>query len=254
MLADRNVTQIFKALFGPQHYVALREMVKVYPDFLGNLKRYLTGGGEYPYNIRLRTPTGMVAPKLDSQHDLRTVNEVFCRRDYPADNAIRTVVDIGSNIGISALFFLTRNNLSECYLFEPDERNTARLKHNLAAYDGRYHLTEKAISNEAGTVQFGIEPTGRYGGIGVATARQITVECLEINSVLRDVLKAHDFIDILKLDTEGVEIRTVEAIEPDILKRIKNIYMEAEPKRPLHREFFRQKQYGSVCQLANLNS
>jgi FkbM family methyltransferase len=254
MLADRNPSQILKAIFGTQHYVALMGMLKVYPDFVDNLKRYLTNSGEYPYEIRLRTPTGMVAPKLDSQHDLRTVNEIFCREDYPAHSEIRTVVDIGSNIGISALYFLTRNRVSECYLFEPDERNTARLKSNLAAYEGRYHLAEKAIANKAGMVQFGIESTGRYGGIGVATGRQITVECLEINGVLEKILESHDFIDVLKLDTEGVEISTVEAIKPDLLKRIKRIYMEAEPTKSLHPELFSQKQYGSVCQLTRLGT
>ena len=57
----------------------------------------------------MRTPAGVVAPTLHSSHDMFTVNEVFCREDYACGPGIRTVVDVGSNIGISALYFLTRD-------------------------------------------------------------------------------------------------------------------------------------------------
>jgi len=44
--------------------------------------------------------------------------EIFCRLDYLAKTDIKVVVDIGSNIGISALYFLSRNKQAKCYLFE----------------------------------------------------------------------------------------------------------------------------------------
>src|SRR6266851_5523939 len=49
---------------------------------------------------------------------------------------------------------------------------------------GRYTLEQAAVADRAGTVAFGVESTGRYGGIGVATAEAIEVRCLEINEVL----------------------------------------------------------------------
>ena len=57
---------------------------------------------------------------------------------------------------------------------------------------------------------------------------------------------------ILKIDTEGVEIGTVEAIREDLVKHIGKIYIEAAPKHRLHPDTFRQRQYGSVCQLVNI--
>jgi FkbM family methyltransferase len=115
-------------------------------------------------------------------------------------------------------------------------------------------LQEKAVSYESGQLEFGIEPTGRYGGIGVATEKSITVDCIEINEVLKSILLQEDHIDILKIDTEGVEIRTVEAIDKELLKRINKIYLEAKPKGDLHPDMFTQKQYGSVCQLVNIKA
>ena len=71
-----------------------------------------------------------------------TVNEVFCRQDYGADASIRAVVDVGSNIGISALYFLTRSPDCRAWLYEPVPRNVERLRGNLAGYEDRYALRE----------------------------------------------------------------------------------------------------------------
>lgn len=249
MLGNRSFAQLWSALTGKQHYIALTNMVKVYPSFFANTARYLFALGDYPYDIELRSPVGSLQASLYSHHDILTVNEIFCRTDYPATAALETVVDIGSNIGISALYFLSRNSHSKCYLYEPDQRNIEKLRVNLATYSNRFELVEKAVSYERGQLEFGIEETGRYGGIGVKTDRSIVVECLEINDVLQTVIEQEGRINILKIDTEGVEIKTVEAIRPDLLDSIDNIYLEAKPDYLLHPEKFHQTQYGSVCQL-----
>lgn len=249
MLGNRNLKQVVSAIVGKQHYIALFNMCRNYPDFWKNTLRYLTGRGHYPYEIEIKTPTGIIKPKLYSHEDLLTVNEIFCRYDYYAGSHIRTVVDVGSNIGLSALYFLTRNNLAKCYLYEPDTANTEKLIKNLSGFEDRYRLAEKAVSDETGTIEFGVEATGRYGGIGVNTGKQIRVECININEVLRNVLDKEDVIDILKIDTEGVEIKTVEAINVEYLQRIRRIYLEAQPQYKLHPDYFRQKQYGSICRL-----
>jgi len=252
MLGNRGINQILKAVTGKQHYITLVNMVRNYPNFFKCTARYLTANGIYPYNIKVKTPTGILEPRLYSHHDMLTVNEIFCRLDYPADKTIKTVVDLGSNIGISALYFLSRNNESKCYLYEPDKRNIEKLKKNLSNFPERYSLFEKAVSYESGQLEFGMDPTGRYGGIGISSDETIVVDCLEINDVIKNILAKEEIIDILKIDTEGVEIKTVEAIESSLLKRIKRIYLEANPRHQLHPNMFKQKQYGSVCQLVNI--
>jgi FkbM family methyltransferase len=134
-------------------------------------------------------------------------------------------------------------------LYEPDKRNIDKLNLNLSDCSGRYILHKKAVSFESGQLEFGIEPTGRYGGLGVNAKEKIIVDCIEINDVIRIVLEKEECIDILKIDTEGVEIKTVEAIDSSLLKRIRKIYLEAKPEQLLHPDTFIQKQHGSVCQL-----
>jgi FkbM family methyltransferase len=251
MFGGRRISRVAAAMFGPQHYIALANMARTYPEFVENLARYLTGNGEYPYSPAVNTPLGVVQPNLYSHHDLLTLNEIFCRRDYPADGNESVVIDIGSNIGLSALFFLTRNPEVKCFLYEPDKRNTEKLRRTLAAYEGRFELFENAVSDTRGVLSFGIEPTGRYGGLGRETGETIEVECLDINDVLDGVLKKERFVDVLKIDTEGVEVQTVRSIRSEYLERIRQIFFEGHADRPLHADLFSEKRYGGVTHMTS---
>jgi FkbM family methyltransferase len=225
------------------NYRALLAMLRRYPKSVRNAGRYITGQGSYPYRCRVRTPAGMIAPTLYSWHDMLTLNEVFCREDYRAPGDCRVVVDIGSNIGLSALYFLTEHPASRIYLFEPDPGNLLKLRANLAGYENRYMLCEAAIADDSGEATFGIEPSGRYGlltsRLGVGNPRSaptelITVQTRAINDVLEEVLRRERQIDVVKIDSEGSETALVASIHEDMLDGIRNIFYESEAPHPLH--------------------
>ena len=233
MLGGRSLDLVKRSVLEPQQYAALVKMARVYPAAPRILKRYFLGGGSYPYTCRVRTPTGTAEATLYSHHDVWTVNEVFCREDYRAGSEVRTVVDVGSNIGISALYFLTRGDVARCYLYEPVPRNVERLRLNLRRYEHRFVLHELAVADRNGQADFTVEPTGRYGGLNATGSKRIRVGCRRISAVLDDVLDAEGSIDILKLDTEGTERATVAAIEARQLARIGTIlYETSEPWNP----------------------
>jgi FkbM family methyltransferase len=238
VLGGRPLSRVAKEIAAPRNYFALARIARNCPDFLEVARRYLLGGGTYPYPCRVRTPLGIVRPTLYSHHDVWTVVEIFCREDYRAPASTRVVVDLGSNIGISALYFLTRNPASRCHLYEPDPRNVARLRENLGPYSNRWQLHEAAVGPNGGMVAFGRESTGRYGAVGADTSDSIDVLCLEINGVLEEVLANEPEIDLLKIDTEGLEEPTVAAIRPEILDRIATIYFESERPARLHEDRF----------------
>lgn len=233
MLAGRPTGLILRSLVEPEHYVALVGMVRRYPDFAQVAKRYFVGGGDYPYRCRIRTPTGLIAPTVHHPHDIMTVHEIFGREDYRYGGRLEVAVDIGSNIGISALYSLSRNHTSRCYLYEPVPRNVERLRANLSGHEQRYMLEEVAVAARDETVEFTVEPSGRYGGIGVDGSEHIVVRCRHIVQVLDEVLAREDQIDLLKIDTEGAELETVAAILPRQLARINTICFETmEPLNP----------------------
>jgi FkbM family methyltransferase len=242
---------VAKEILSGRNYAALWRMWRLYPSFRENLRRYFLAGGEYPYDCQVRTPAGVVAPTLYSTHDMWTMNEVFCRQDYAADPPARVVVDIGSNIGISALFFLTRGSLCRCWLFEPVPRNVERLRRNLSGYEDRFELRQVAVAEASGRVEFGVEDSGRYGGIGVETGRSMEVACVGINEVLEEVLGSVPAVDILKIDTEGTELEILRAIRPELLRQVRTAYLEVERRPESAPEAFKSEFHNQTWVLGN---
>lgn len=213
-------------------------MTRVCERPLDFARRYFFGSGAYPYVCALRTPLGVVRPTLYSHHDVWTASEVFCREDYRAGPDTQVVVDIGSNIGVSALYFLTRNARCRGYLFEPDPRNVARLEQNLTDFADRCFVEEVAVGPRSELVSFGREPTGRYGGVDRITDDVIQVRCLAIETALERVLVNEDSVDVLKIDTEGLEEATVGAIPPAVLESVRTIFFESERATRPHEDCY----------------
>jgi FkbM family methyltransferase len=226
-MSPRIASGVLRALTQRQNYRAGRNIFR----YIGNPWRtmfgYLTlGKSGFPRPVRVRTPTGPYELTLYSADDLITVVECFARLDYEVGKNIRCVVDIGSNIGISALYFLSRNDYARVYLFEPVPRNIERLEQNLIPFSGRYQVDSSAIGTSAGTASFGCEPTGRYGGIGLSLSESISVAVKDVNDVLATVLAKEGTIDVLKLDVEGMEVAILSHLASDVLERIRVIYAE----------------------------
>jgi FkbM family methyltransferase len=228
MLGGRPPAMVAREILRGRNYQALWRMRRVYPNFVENAARYFLGRGDYPYECRVKTPQGLVAPTLFSRHDMWTVNEVFCRHDYGDDRSARVVVDIGSNIGISAIYFLTRNQDCRVWLYEPVPRNVERLRANLSEFENRYTLREAAVAAAAGRLSFGVEDSGRYGGVGVETGLTIEVAGVGINDIVGEVLETVPAIDVLKIDTEGTELGLLAALDPELLRRVRTAYLEVE--------------------------
>jgi len=181
-----------------------------------------------------------------------TLNEVFCRLDYALPTSARVVIDVGSNIGLSALYFLTRPSRPFCFLYEPDPRNVARLRENLAPYAGQWELAESAVAVTGGRVRFATEPTGRYGRVAAEGSTGLEVDAIGINDVLEHALVRSSSIDLVKLDIEGLEIATVRAMDPELLRRVDAIVFEAfdeAPDAPLHPTLFDERLDGSVYRM-----
>lgn len=246
MFAGRSLRRVLKAAARREPYVAAMRMVQGIEQPHKWLPRYVFGGGTYPASVHVRTAAGHCRVLLWSHSDLLTVNEIFFRRDYPVSGNETVIVDFGSNVGISALYFLTHCPTARVHLFEPVDFNIARLRQQLANFEGRYELSETAIGVTDGPVEFGVEETGRYCGIGKPAGRTITVSCRAADLVLQEILARTGRIDVLKVDIEGMERPVLEKLPPDVTARIDRIYAETRLKRsPLETHDFLQR--GSIA-------
>jgi FkbM family methyltransferase len=199
--------------------------------------RYYLKRGSYPYAIGLRTPVGAIDLELYSREDLVTIYEVFFRKDYRLPRDARLVVDFGSNIGISAAYFVTRNVRLKVHAFEPVPANISRAKRNLAPFADRVELVECAVGTENGRVSFGVESSGRYGGIALpgeadvnrrALEAFIEVPCRRAEDELKRILQDNSRIDALKIDVEGMEIPILRSLSIPVLARILCIMAECD--------------------------
>jgi FkbM family methyltransferase len=251
-IAGRSARTVLGAALEGRHYLAALNMARLCDRPMEFFGRYAFGLGSYPAEFRLRSPSRPVALCAFTKDDVLTINEIFCRGDYPAGPSDRVFVDFGSNIGVSAAFFLSRGAHSKAYLFEPLQQNIARLKQNLAPFEGRYVLHEVAVGLADGTAEFGWEPTGRYGGIGLKTGSYISVPSVDSNSVIRSIIEDHGRIDVLKIDIESLEKEIVERLPLDLLEKIDRIYVEKRfPHNPLSATHHFQK-YGIVSQFTRI--
>ena len=251
-IATRDLNRIYSAPLQKRHYIAAKNMFTLYARPFDAYMRYLCGTGDYPTEVTVKTPSGSIPLTVYSSHDLLTVNEIFCREDYKLDGRDQVIVDFGSNIGISAAYFLSRNTRNFAYLFEPVSRNVQRLTANLKGFEDRYELSSVAIALEAGVVAFGCEKTGRYGGIGKLTDDTIQVEAVAANDVLGAIIARHGHIDILKIDIETLERQVVENLTVKLAKRILTCYVEYPfVNNPLSRTH-QMVRYGPVAQFRSL--
>jgi FkbM family methyltransferase len=235
----RGLRRVLAAPLRRRHYRGLAGALRRYRTPGRDLWRYVSLRGSYPYRCRLRTPLGEVAPVLAGPDDIVTVHEIFCAGVYPVRPEARVIVDFGANIGISALYFLTEAPLSRVHLFEPNPALIGGLRENLAGFADRVVVNELAVSTHGGTTEFGVEPSGRYGGIGLAErTATIEVPCRPAAEVLAEVIAAEGAIDLLKIDVEGIETEILRSLDGAVLERIEAMAVEtASPRNPFEGRF-----------------
>jgi FkbM family methyltransferase len=226
-----------EALFEKSFYLAFVNIFLCFKRPLKVLIRYVFEIGNYPHQFFIRTPVGLQSATAYSHHDLITLVECFGKLDYKVSQNISVVVDFGSNIGISALYFLTRNTSVQVYLFEPVPRNIERLRENLKGYENRYKLTECAIGINKGELGFACEDSGRYGALiekdvgnftGSSSGSVITVKVLLANHVLSEISEKYKTIDVVKIDVEGYENKILSSLKKEILSCVGRIYAETD--------------------------
>lgn len=232
------------SIFNLRNYLVVIRIVLQCDHPLDFLRRYIFRSGDaYPRTYRIHTPIGRVPVTAFTPEDILTINEIFFRHDYGTEIK-NLVVDFGSNIGISALYFLTRSDAAFVHCFEPLAQNIDRLRQNLSGFEARYRLNEVAVSGEDGTVEFGWEPSGRYGGIGSSVGELMEVPAVDSNRVLTEIIGDQGPIDLLKIDIEMLEQFITARIPAELASQIDEmrieLHFDANPHPTTHEMHWRK--------------
>jgi FkbM family methyltransferase len=182
-----------------------------------------------PKRMRLRTPTGGVTLHLRNFESVKTAFSVFCREDYGIDGERALhFLDIGANVGISAVYFLTRHPCNTVRCYEPDSGNLAFLRMNLAPFGARARIVEKAVGITGDDLLLYCAADGKYSST-LATSDAIAVQRIEADA-FGDVLAEAQRIgwpSVVKLDVEGIERQLISAIDFANYPNVERLFCES---------------------------
>ncbi len=143
---------------------------------------------------------------LDYEELVYIFREIFIYKDYYfiSNNTKPCIVDLGSNIGLSLLFFKMIYPESEIMAFEADDKTFEILKYNILKNNILdVTLYNKAVSNSIGKITFYYDPNKPGCGRSGIMSKDLPA-CKEIEAVmLSDYINRQ--VDFLKMDIEGAE-------------------------------------------------
>jgi FkbM family methyltransferase len=143
--------------------------------------------------------------------------------------SVRTVLDIGANIGISTVYLASIFPNAEVHAFEPEPGNCELLSANAKAVP-RIKVHPFALGAEDGELTlFHSDEAVNFGGfsahdLGVESARSQRVPVRHAGRCLAELGLAR--VDVVKVDTEGSEWDILTAMGEPVLRNIRLIMGE----------------------------
>jgi FkbM family methyltransferase len=162
-----------------------------------------------------RTLAGVPVHMRTASSDVTMAASMLIREEY-ADvvcKAPRVIVDLGANIGASALYFARKFTQARIIAVEPEKENYRLLVKNTEAYPAIVPV-QAAIWSHSGQRALLDRSTGEVGYTLCGTdtpAHSLgqQVECMTLDELL--ARHSIDRVDILKMDIEGAEKDVMEA-------------------------------------------
>lgn len=157
----------------------------------------------------------------DSLSFVAGYEEIFRRENYKVAFSSKEpfIIDCGSNIGLSIIYFKTHFPDATIMGFEPDPKIFKILKENVSKFQNIV-LYNKALSDEKGILNF-ISEGGFSGRLNNEAAGSNIIE-VETDRLSSYIIRK---VDLLKVDIEGAEYEVLKEIQPK-LQMIDKLFIE----------------------------
>lgn len=156
------------------------------------------------------------------------IRQVYTPPGYEI-NKNETVIDIGGNIGVFALYAATRAEGVRVFCYEPFPDNVALLRNNLQKSGiSNVQVNQQAVSGHSGTRHLQVNPDNwivhSLFGKKNSAEQGLAVDCISLDDVFSE--NQIQQCDLLKLDCEGSEYEILENCSPETLRRVRRIVGE----------------------------
>jgi FkbM family methyltransferase len=206
------------------------EVLKLPSDLAGRiaLLRLATGTAKQPVDVRLKALGGnAVRLRPDTTDFENLVEGVIAGYAQPPAEAtdLKTIVEIGTNIGIGLAVLAARHPHARVYGVEADRDNFALARHNLAPSDAT--LLHAAAWDEETTVTLaGPRESGRAARTGGSTPAHT------LTTLLNRLVGPDTPVDYLYLDIEGAHERVLKAPDTRWAQRVRTIKVAGHAGTP----------------------
>ncbi len=181
----------------------------------GSLVKQITVSG---LNISYRRPYEL----LHTYHEL-FVNQIY-RFKAASDKPV--IIDCGSNIGVSVLYFKTLYPGALITAFEPDKQNFSLLKLNVETNKlSGVTLCNSAVWIHNDVISFSSSGSEASHISDGADSSSTTIKATRLN----DMLEEHETIDFLKIDIEGAEWEVLKDCAKN-LQKVEHLFLEYHGK------------------------
>jgi FkbM family methyltransferase len=177
------------------------------------LRTIRIGGAELTYRLQ--------------RGDIQAVREVWVEECYrpPAPIPFDTVVDLGTNIGLTSLWY-ARHGASRLLCVEPVPANMRLARRNLAQNGVTAEFVQAAVGARDGTARFRVDPSYSTRG-HLDRDGELEVPVVSMATLVSRVGQ----VDLVKMDIEGAEIELLRAPESWI-DRVNAIIIEFDRGDP----------------------
>ncbi|WP_295962624.1 FkbM family methyltransferase [uncultured Bartonella sp.] len=170
--------------------------------------------------------------------DIRVFKQIFVDNEYDSLNlpeTAKTIIDLGANIGLSALFFIKKFPTSRIVAVEPDAVNFSIMEKNLEKFSKSVSFLQAAIWPTDGEVSL-VEEDDDHTSLGAWGYRTeasngnsgLSVKAVTIPTIMKQY--GMDFVDILKVDIEGAEYELFEKNYEDWIDKVGLIIIETHDR------------------------
>lgn len=178
----------------------------------------------------LETKEGVKMKIRSKSTDVHVLAEIFLLNEYPLDDipAGSVILDVGSHIGLFAVYACAQNKKFKVFCFEPIKENFNLLEENIRinGYNDSVICINAALAGSSGKRTIYV-----HGDMAAHSMVKKSGNTTEIDTVaLKDVFDTHGVTQCgyLKMDCEGAEYEILGALPNEYFDRISSIKIEYE--------------------------